>query len=120
MPTYHFDCVFYYVHDLERAVRFYERAFGFQVASRDSVARFHVDAVLFELVPSGGADHFSGHGNARLVLSVADLEEATADLRQKHVPTSEIQVVSNGRFATATDPDGNEIVIWQYARGIVA
>jgi len=31
------------------------------------------------------------------------------------VTTSSIHVVENGRFVTLQDPDGNEVMVWQYA-----
>lgn len=40
-----FDCVFYYVSDLERSIRFYTDVLGFKLSSRDFVARFFVDGV---------------------------------------------------------------------------
>ena len=46
-----FDCVFYYVSDVERSVRFYRDVLGVEVSSRDFVARFHLDGVLFEMSP---------------------------------------------------------------------
>lgn len=110
---YRFDCVFYYVSDLDRAIAFYTETFGFELASRDAVARFLVDGVLVELVPT--ADVPSGRGNARLTLAVEDIEARAAELRARDVAVSEVRTVSNGRLATIRDPDGNEIALWQYA-----
>ena len=115
MVQFRFDCVFYYVSDLDRAVQFYERTFAFQLASRDAVARFRVNGVLVELVPTGESRLFSGEGNGRLTLAVEDLESAVSDLGRRGVPTSSIHVVENGRFVTLQDPDGNEVMVWQYA-----
>jgi predicted enzyme related to lactoylglutathione lyase len=112
---FRFDCVFYYVSDLDRAVRFYTDVFGFQLSSRDAVARFRIDGVLFELIPTADPALRSGVGNARLTLGVEDIGRTRADLLAKSVPVSEVQEVANGRLATCKDPDGNEIVLWQYA-----
>lgn len=114
---YRFDCVFYYVSDLDRAVAFYASAFGWRLSSRDAVARFHVDGVLVELVPAGERGTHAGGGNARLTLAVDDLAAAALDLQSRGVPVSEVRRVSNGCLATLQDPDGNEIVLWQYAEG---
>lgn len=112
---FRFDCIFYYVSDLDRAVRFYADVLGFRLFSRDVVARFQVDGVLFELVPT--ADHvvLSGNGNARLTLAVDQIDEARAELAAKGIPVSEVRQVSNGLLASCRDPDGNEIILWQYA-----
>jgi predicted enzyme related to lactoylglutathione lyase len=111
----HFDCVFYYVSDLDAAIKFYSDILGISPTSRDAVARFDLDGVLFELVPSSDDSAMSGNGNARLCLRVDGIERAVQDLREKGVPVSDIHVVENGRLAKFTDPDGNELVLWEYA-----
>jgi predicted enzyme related to lactoylglutathione lyase len=110
-----FDCVFYYVGDLDRAVRFYTLVLGFRLSSRDHVARFYIDGVLLELVPTDDPTLLSGNGNARLTLAVDDIEVATEDLRNRGATVSGIRQAPNGRRASLTDPDANEIVLWQYA-----
>jgi len=112
--TFRFDCVFYYVSDLDRAIRFYSEVLGFQLSSRDAVARFRVGGVLFELVPTADRELLSGNGNARLTLAVEEMGSARAELVAKGVPVSEARQVSNGVLASCSDPDGNEIVLWQY------
>jgi len=48
----HFDCVFYYISDLERSIRFYREVVGLRLASRDTIARFDIDGAMFECVPA--------------------------------------------------------------------
>jgi predicted enzyme related to lactoylglutathione lyase len=115
MGDFRFDSVFYYVSDLERAIAFYRSALGFQLSSRDAVARFLVDGVLVELVPTSDPQLLSGRGNARLAVAVDDLDAAIQGLRTKGLVVSEARLVSNGRLASLKDPDGNEVVLWQYA-----
>jgi len=64
-----FDCVFYYVRDLEKAIAFYSNALGLKLTSSDAVARFDVDGVLFELVPAR-------HGDAVMPVSVSKLKNS--------------------------------------------
>jgi catechol 2,3-dioxygenase-like lactoylglutathione lyase family enzyme len=109
-----FDCIFYYVSDVERSVQFYRDVLGVEVSSRDFVARFHVDGVLFEIVPTTDPTKLQGGGNARLCLEVANVAEALQDLRQKNIPTKEAQAEAEGMLASFYDPDGNEICLWQY------
>lgn len=109
---FRFDCVFYPVSDLDRAVRFYTDVLGWPLQSRDTVARFRVDGVLFELVPTRDR---SGGGNARLTLAVDDIGAATSHLADRAVPVSAARQVSNGLLASFKDPDGNELVLWQYS-----
>ena len=110
-----FDCIFCHVSDLDRAVRFYQDVLGLKLTSRDFVARFGVDGVLFELVPSSDEEKLQGNGNARLCFAVDDIHAAVAGLRAKGVPTSDVQPKEGGLLASFTDPDGNELCLWQYA-----
>ncbi|MBI5032878.1 MAG: VOC family protein [Chloroflexi bacterium] len=114
MDSFRLDCVFYYVSDLDRASHFYTTVLDFALDSRDAVARFRVDGLLFELVPTDSHELLSGQGNARLTLEVKDIEIAVQSLRTKGVTVSDIHQVSNGWLAEMKDPDGNEIVLWQY------
>lgn len=114
MDAFRFDCVFYYVSDLDRAIAFYTTILGLQLVSRDVVARFRIGGVLFELVPTTEPDVLSGNGNARLTLAVDKIEAAAQRLRTKGVSVSEVRQVSNGRLASLKDPDGNELVLWQH------
>ena len=115
MGAFRFDCVFYYVSDVDRAVAFYTNVLGLALSSRDAVARFLVDGVLVELVPTADPGLLVGRGNARLTLAVPRIEDAIRELRAKGVAVSEVQQVANGRLASLRDPDGNEVVLWQYA-----
>lgn len=115
MGDFRFDCVFYYVSDLDRAIAFYANMLGFQLSSRDTVARFLVDGVLVELVPTTDPELLSGRGNARLALAVERIDAAIQGLRAKGLAVSEPRRVSNGQLASLQDPDGNELLLWQYA-----
>ena len=114
---YHFDCVFYYVSEMERAIRFYRDILGLKFVSRDVVARFDIDGVLFELVPAAGRSKLQDSGNARLCLRVENMEEALQDLRARGVPTGPAENKGAGALAFLQDPDGNEICLWQYFSG---
>jgi catechol 2,3-dioxygenase-like lactoylglutathione lyase family enzyme len=114
MMRFSFDCVFYYVADLETSIVFYTDVLGLRLSSHDVVAKFHVDGVLFELVPRPGLEKLRGGGNARLCLRVDDIDEAIAYLRRNGTLTTQITQVENGKTASFEDPDGNEICLWQY------
>jgi predicted enzyme related to lactoylglutathione lyase len=110
-----FDCVFYYVSDIERAIRFYSDVLGFKLSSRDFVARFDVDGVLFEIVPTADKSKLAGGGNARLCLEVDDVQATLRELQRNGVVTSQPQKEPGGILASLHDPDGNEICLWQYS-----
>ena len=109
-----FDCVFYYVTDLDRAIQFYSEVLGMSLTARDSIARFDIDGVLFELVPAPAGEKPTGTGNGRICLKVADIDEAVRELHERGVSTCEIEDVGTGKLASFEDPDGNEICLWQY------
>lgn len=111
-----FDAIFYYVSDLDHAIRFYTEVLGLELHSCDVVARFRVDGVLFELVPAADRGKLSGDGNARLCLRVDDIESAIAELRTKGVAVQDSEAKENGRLTSFRDPDGNELCLWQYTR----
>ena len=114
MIRFRLDCVFYYVGDLDRAIEFYSTVLGFPLSSRDAVARFDVDGLLFELVPASDPSTLAGSGNARLTLAVEDIRAASEQLRARGVAVSAVRRVVNGSLAAFADPDGNELVLWQY------
>lgn len=115
--TFHFDCVFYSISDMERAIRFYRDVLGFKYISQDAVARFDVDGVLLELVPSAATTRPPHSGNARLCLRVDSVEAALQELRSKGVRTSRAQDKGAGVLGSLKDPDGNEICLWHTLRG---
>jgi len=110
---FRFDCVFYYVRNLERSIRFYRDVLGFRLVSRDAVARFAVDSVAFELVPAHSAEQLPGTGNARLCLRVADVAATLRELQSQAVSTREAQEKGDGVLGVFEDPDGNELCLWQ-------
>jgi catechol 2,3-dioxygenase-like lactoylglutathione lyase family enzyme len=109
-----FDAIFYYVSDLEKAIKFYTDVLAFELQSRDCVARFLIGDVLVELVPATESSKLEGGGNARLCLKVDDIHSAILDLRSKGVPAQNAESKENGLLTCFYDPDGNEICLWQY------
>lgn len=109
-----FDAVFYYVRDLDRSIAFYRETLGLPLVSRDFVARFDLDGVLFELVPAPDDQAVSGSGNARLCFQVQDIHETVAQINSRGIKTSAIKAEPGGLLAFFEDPEGNELCLWQY------
>ncbi len=112
---FRFDAIFYYVSDLDRAIPFYRDVLGFKLTSRDVVARFDVNGVLFELVPTDDQSKLSGKGNGRLCLRPQNMHATLRELRAKGIATSGAHPKPGGVLASFHDPDGNEICLWEYA-----
>ena len=113
-PDFHFDCVLHYVSHMDLAIRFYRDVLGFKLISRDVVARFEIDGVLFELVPAPAKDNLHAKSNARLCLRVENVEQTLSELRAKGVRTGPAVDKGTGVLGSFEDPDGNEICLWQY------
>ncbi len=110
-----FDAVYYHVSDMEKAIEFYRDTLGFRLTSRDYVARFDIDGVLFELVPNPPGKALPGTGNARLSLGVTDIQEATRELNARGVTTTPVKQEPGGLLSFFKDPEGNELCLWQDA-----
>jgi len=108
-----FDAVYYHVTDMEKSIAFYRDVLGFPLKSRDYVARFDIDGVLFELVPNPAGQALTGGGNARLSLGVTDIQQATRELQAKGVATTPARAEPGGLLSYFKDPDGNELCLWQ-------
>ena len=110
-----FDAIYYHVKDIDKAVAFYRDVLGFSLKSRDYVARFEVDGVLFELVPAHEGETIAGPGNARLSLGVKDIQAAIDYLASKGVKATPAKPEVGGILSLFHDPDGNELCLWQSA-----
>jgi len=108
-----FDAVYYHVTDMEKSIAFYRDVLGFPLKSRDYVARFDIDGVLFELVPNPPGAALPGIGNARLSLGVTDIRQAARELQARGVATTPVKEEPGGLLAYFKDPDGNELCLWQ-------
>ena len=108
-----FDAIYYHVNDMDNAVAFNRDVLGFRLKARDYVARFDVDGVLFELVPTNESTAISGPGNARLSLGVSDIGAAVRYLESHGVKTSAPKQEVGGMLSLFHDPDGNELCLWQ-------
>jgi len=109
---FRFDCVFYYVSDLPRAIHFYTDVLGFRLVSQDQVARFDVDGVLFELVPAPDPNQVkTGSG---MCLEVEDMPQAVAHLESEGIHPATPEIKQGGILSWFQDPDGNFIFLWQY------
>jgi predicted enzyme related to lactoylglutathione lyase len=108
-----FDAIYYHVTNMDNAVAFYRDILGLKLKSRDYVARFDVDGVLFELVPAHEGETIAGPGNARLSLGVSSVRAAIDCLTSKGVKATPPKPEVGGILSLFHDPDGNELCLWQ-------
>jgi catechol 2,3-dioxygenase-like lactoylglutathione lyase family enzyme len=101
---------------MERSIAFYRDTLGLPLVSRDFVARFDIDGVLFEIVPTPDKVRPIGTGNARLCLQVIDIHDAVKQLKEHGVETTQVKSEPGGLLAFFNDPEGNELCLWQYTK----
>ncbi len=112
------DHVYYWVSDMERAVRFYREILGLSLRSQegDNWAVFDAGGRRFALhrVVEG---HPTAPGGATAVFAVDDLDRARTVLSERGVQFGhEGDVEGYARFASFQDPDGNTVQLIEYAR----
>jgi catechol 2,3-dioxygenase-like lactoylglutathione lyase family enzyme len=106
------------VSDVDRAKNFYTEKAGFHADHDHKVS----DALRFvQLTPPGSACSITlgvgitdaPPGTAQVQLVVADVHAARAELLQRGVEVSEVQVFNWGSFVFFRDPDGNKWAVQQ-------
>ncbi|OON99824.1 MAG: lactoylglutathione lyase [Epulopiscium sp. Nele67-Bin004] len=107
------------VFDLEKSIKFYEEALGFEVVRRKDVEQFKFSLVFmsdadrnFEIELTYNYDpeqaYELGNGFSHFAVIVEDINEAYAKHQEMGVTVSEIKTIADG-FATfyfIADPDG--------------
>jgi predicted enzyme related to lactoylglutathione lyase len=107
------------VSDVDRAKRFYTEQVGF-VADHDH--QVNPELRFVQLTPPGsgcslamgtGVGDMEPGSQRGLQLVVADIEAARAELVERGVDVSEVQVFDWGSFVFFSDPDGNSWAVQQ-------
>jgi catechol 2,3-dioxygenase-like lactoylglutathione lyase family enzyme len=123
MPVQRLAIVSIPVKDQNRAKAFYCDKLGFEVRRDNPMGP---DQRWVELAPPGAMtsmtlvtwfDKMPAGSAQGLVLATEDIDALASDLRAKGVETGAIQSAPWGRYVTITDPDGNGLVLQQFAIG---
>ncbi|MGH2712003.1 MAG: VOC family protein [Actinomycetota bacterium] len=110
------DHVYYWVSDMDRAVKFYEGTLGLTIKRREGSNWTEID---------GGAIHFALHGavdarpvqtgGATVSFEVKDLDRTRTELEGRGVELDHVgEIGESARYATFRDPDGNTLQIIEY------
>lgn len=114
-PIVAIDHVYYWTHDMDRAVAFYEIVLGLPVSRRagNEWAEFQVEGIRLAL---HGTEEASTPPSGTVVFRVEDLDEARWALQQRGVvfDGQESEVPGVARFTTFHDPDGNLLQLIEY------
>jgi lactoylglutathione lyase len=104
------------VRDIDESVAFYTRTLGLRLKNRygDHFAQVEAPGTIISLHPKASEDgQKPGKGNLSLGFSVANLDDAVADLKAKGVKFSELKDDSQVRLAFFEDPDGYPLYLSQ-------
>jgi predicted enzyme related to lactoylglutathione lyase len=115
------DHVYYWVTDMDRAVRFYQDVLGLRITRRDGSNWAEFDAGPIRLALHGAVEGRPMQpGGATAVFGVDDLDSARAELEGRGATFDEHlgEVEGFARFASFRDPDGNAVQIIEYAAGV--
>ena len=107
------DHVFYWVHDMDRAVTFYADVVGLKMLHRAGDDWTEFDAGPIRLALHGTDREVPGSGT--VVFEVADLDAERWRLEQQGVRFDDYvgEVDGRLRFMTFHDPDGNPVQIFE-------
>jgi catechol 2,3-dioxygenase-like lactoylglutathione lyase family enzyme len=111
------DHVYYWVSDMDRAVRFYREVVGLRLVRRDGDNWAELDAGPVRVALHGTKEGAPAEtGGAAVAFRVEDLDDTRVSLGAHDVAfVHEGEVEGYGRFALFTDPDGNLIEVIEYA-----
>jgi catechol 2,3-dioxygenase-like lactoylglutathione lyase family enzyme len=109
------DHVYYWTHDLDRAVSFYTEILGLRLAYRAGTDWAELEAPPVRLALHA-ADEQRRVASGTVVFRVDDLDDARSVLERRGVRFDEHvgEVEGRARFATLRDPDGNPIQLIEY------
>jgi predicted enzyme related to lactoylglutathione lyase len=114
------DHVYFWVSDMDRAVRFYADVLGLRLLRREESNWAEFDAGPVRLALHGAIEGRPVRpGGATAVFRVEDLDGARSDLEGRGAEFDEHvgEVQGFARFASFHDPDGNPMQIIEYVRG---
>ncbi len=109
--------VYYYVKDLDRAVRFYTEVLKLSLRFRDNGRWAEVDAgpISIGLHPTKKGQQVIGGGGGTVTLQVKNLEDLMGQLSSRGATVGEFEEGERGKFAMVTDPDGNKINLVEWS-----
>lgn len=113
------DYVYFWVSDVDRAVRFYTEVLGLRLVRREESAWVEFDAGPLRMALHGAVDGRAPEAGGTAVFRVDDLDAARADLQSRGADFEEHagEIEGFARFASLRDPDGNRIDLIEYEGG---
>jgi predicted enzyme related to lactoylglutathione lyase len=113
------DHVYYWVSDMDRAVKFYEDVLGLELRQRNGPTWAEFDGGSVTLAIHQAVEGWPAQpGGATAVFKTADLDTARSELEGRGVEFGHAGEVGEwARYATFKDPDGNTLQLIEYREG---
>lgn len=101
---------------MDAGVRFYTEVLGFAVKLRDGDRWVAFDVGGMTLALEGIQTEAAGPGGATVSLRCSDLDHLITDLRARGANVTDVQTGPHELKASLTDPDGNQLVLYEPRR----
>jgi predicted enzyme related to lactoylglutathione lyase len=101
--------VYYYVSDMDKAVKFYTETLGLPLRVRFENHWAEVDAgpITIGLHPTEDGKKPKQGGGGTVSFQVSDFEKVVDELKKKGANVGKIHTPERGKFTMISDPDGN-------------
>lgn len=108
---------FYYVQNMDRAVKFYTETLGFPLKVRfgDHWAEVDAGSISIGLHPTEEGAAVTGDGGAIVSFAVNNLEALAETLKARGASVGDIRSPPRGKFLMAKDSEGNYLHFIEFA-----
>ena len=110
--------VYYFVKDMDRAIKFYTEVLNLPLKVRydDHWAEVDAGTITIGLHPTEAGKEAKDGGGGTVSFIVNDIDSIVSELRKKGVKVGEIHQPERGKFTIITDPDGNNIHFIEFSK----
>lgn len=110
--------VYYYVSNMDRAVKFYTEILGLPLKIRfdNYWAEVNAGPITIGLHPTDDGKKPQQGGGGTISFHVNDIESFVEDLKKKGAKVGKIHAPERGKFTMISDPDGNQIHIVEFSK----
>jgi len=103
--------VYYYVSNMDKAVKFYTETLGLPLRVRfdNHWAEVNAGPITIGLHPTDNGKKPKQGGGGIISFHVSDFDQVVEDLKKKKVKMGKVHTPERGKFTMISDPDGNQL-----------